>query len=85
MKARLAYDQTSKDKDHAAASDDRATASFDFYKVLSCPYLHIGLVYDKKLLVFYNLYAFMRPPMKVTIMDIVIFKTRLHLVVESNK
>ena len=47
-KAESAYDQKSKDKAYAAASDDSVTASFDLQKVLPCPHLKTGVVYYKR-------------------------------------
>ena len=47
-KAELAYDQKSKEKAYAAASDDSVTASFDLQKVLPCPHLKTGVVYYKR-------------------------------------
>ena len=47
-KAELAYDQKSKDKANAAASDDCVTASFDLQKVLPCTHLKTGVVYYKR-------------------------------------
>ena len=47
-KAELAYDQKSKDKAYAAASDDCVTASFDLQKVLPSPHLKTGVVYYKR-------------------------------------
>ena len=47
-KAELAYDQKSKDKAYAAASDDSVTANFDLQKVLPCSHLKTVVVYYKR-------------------------------------
>ena len=55
LKAELAYEAKRKDKEHATASNDCVTASFDMQKVLPCPLLQTGVVYYKRQLAVYNL------------------------------